>query len=73
MIELKAFFSHRYKSSEVNLYFHKLFAEAAEVQFEVDVGPTPINVTRLERMVRDSDAFIGIYPFITHVIFYLSF
>ena len=63
MIELKAFFSHRYKSSEVNLYFHKLFAEAAEVQFEVDVGPTPINVTRLERMVRDSDAFIGIYPF----------
>jgi hypothetical protein len=62
-MELKAFLSHRYKSPDVNLYFHALFAEAAEVQFEVDVGKLRTNVTRLERMVRDSDAFIGIYPF----------
>jgi hypothetical protein len=62
-MELKAFLSHRYKSPDVNLYFHKLFAELAEVQFEVDIGLMPTNVTRLERMIRDSDAFIGIYPF----------
>ncbi len=59
----KAFLSHRYKSPEINLYFFKLFNEVAEVQFEVDQGTFSTNVTRLERMVRDSDAFIGIYPF----------
>lgn len=64
LLALKAFLSHRYRSPKVNLYFHKVFEEeAAEVQFEVDVGSTPINVTRLERMVRDCDAFIGIYAF----------
>jgi len=62
-MELKAFLSHRYKSPDVNLYSHKLFAELAEVQFDVDIGLMPTNVTRLERMIRDSDAFIGIYPF----------
>lgn len=62
-MELKAFLSHRYKSPDVNLYFHALFAEVAEVQFEIDVGKLRTNVTRLERMVRDSDAFIGIYPY----------
>jgi hypothetical protein len=59
----KAFLSHRYKSPEVNLYFFDLFSEIAEVQFEVDEGTFSTNVTRLERMIRDSDAFIGIYPF----------
>jgi hypothetical protein len=62
-MELKAFLSHRYKSPDVNLYFHALFAEDAEVQFEIDVGKLRTNVTRLEKMVRDSDAFIGIYPY----------
>jgi hypothetical protein len=62
-MELKAFLSHRYKSPDVNLYFHELFAELAEVQFDVDIGLMPTNITRLERMIRDSDAFIGIYPF----------
>ncbi len=62
-LELKAFLSHRYKSPEVNLYFCSVFEAAAEVQFEVDVGSTAISVTRLERTVRDCDAFIGIYPF----------
>ncbi|MFO0939680.1 MAG: hypothetical protein U0930_02820 [Pirellulales bacterium] len=62
-MELKAFLSHRYRSPEVNLYFHELFAESAQIQFEVDIGSLPTNVTRLERMIRDADAFIGIYPF----------
>lgn len=63
LLSFKAFLSHRYKSPEVNRYFLRLFADAAEVQFEVDEGAFAINVTRLERMIRDCDAFIGIYPF----------
>ena len=62
-LSFKAFLSHRYKSPEVNRYFFRIFAHAAEVQFEVDEGAFAINVTRLERMIRDCDAFIGIYPF----------
>ena len=62
-ITFKSFLSHRYKSADVNLYFFDLFKEIAEVQFEVDEGEFSTNVTRLEKMVRDSDAFIGIYPF----------
>ena len=59
----KAFLSHRYKSPAVNLFFHKIFAGVAGVQFEVDVGQLSTSVTRLERMIRDADAFVGIYPF----------
>jgi TIR domain len=57
------FLSHRYKSPEVNLFFFRLFADIAEVQFDVDEGTFATNVTRLERMIRSADAFIGIYPF----------
>ena len=59
----KAFLSHRYKSPDVNQRFFDLLAACANVQFEVDVGSKPTNVTRLERFVRDADAFVGIYPF----------
>jgi hypothetical protein len=62
-LSFKAFLSHRYKSPTVNRYFFRIFNEAAEVQFEVDEGRFPTNVTRLERLIRDCDAFIGIYPF----------
>ena len=71
----KAFLSHRYKSPETNLFFFSLFAGKADIQFEVDAGveyrpvsagevvnQLPTNVTRIERMVRDANAFIGIYP-----------
>jgi hypothetical protein len=64
-LSFKAFLSHRYKSPTVNRYFFKVFDEAAEVQFEVDEGRFPTNVTRLERLIRGCDAFIGIYPFPT--------
>ena len=60
--ELKAFLSHRYKSPEINLFFFQLLSEDANVQFDVDIGINTTNVTRLERLIRDSDAFIGIYP-----------
>jgi hypothetical protein len=61
-LSFKAFLSHRYKSPVVNQYFFRLFSEMAEIQFEVDLGSYAINVTRLERMIRGSDAFVGIYP-----------
>jgi hypothetical protein len=59
----EAFLSHRYKSSEINLYFFKLASEIAEIQFEVDKGTLSTNVTRLERAIARADAFIGIYPY----------
>ena len=62
-IAFSTFLSHRYKSPEANLFFFKLFADIAEIQFEVDEGTFATNVTRLERMIRAAYAFIGIYPF----------
>jgi hypothetical protein len=58
----EAFLSHRYASAEVNLYFFNIFRRLGQVQFEVDEGPPTISMTRLARMVRGADAFIGIYP-----------
>lgn len=65
---LRVFLSHRYKSPEVNLYFFDIFREFTQVQFEVDrievnKSNAPICMTRLERMIQASDAFVGIYPF----------
>jgi hypothetical protein len=63
-LSFKAFLSHSYNSPHINLYFFNLFNSiGAEVQFEVDAKKGSTNVTRLERMIRGSDAFIGIYPF----------
>jgi hypothetical protein len=62
-LTLKAFLSHRYESPAVNTYFYEMFAAVAEVQFDVDAAKGATNVTRLERMIRDADAFVGIYPY----------
>ena len=62
-LTLKAFLSHRYQSPAVNTYFHEVFSDAAELQFDVDAATGSTNITRLERMVRDTDAFVGIYPY----------
>jgi hypothetical protein len=62
-MEFKSFLSHKYKNPDVNLYFFDIFSQKTEVQFEIDAGSTPTCVTRLERMITRSDAFIGIYPF----------
>ncbi len=59
----RAFLSHRYKSPRVNEYFFSLFEGIATPQFQVDKGLKATSVTRLERLVRDSDGFIGFYPF----------
>jgi hypothetical protein len=62
-LSLNAFLSHRYRSPEVNIYFYNLFSQRADVYFDVDLGTVATNVTRLERMIRGCDAFIGIYPY----------
>lgn len=63
-LSFKAFLSHSYSSPPINIYFFNLFKSiGVEVQFEVDVKKGSTNVTRLERIIRGSDAFIGIYPF----------
>lgn len=59
---IKAFLSHRYKSTKINLYFFNLIKKFAEIQFEIDEGSLATNVTRLERMIFESDIFIGIFP-----------
>src|SRR5580704_3603486 len=59
----RVFLSHRYKSPEVNKRFFELLTAYGAVQFEVDIGTKPTNFTRLERFVREADAFVGIYPF----------
>jgi hypothetical protein len=62
-LALTAFLSHKYKAPAVNEYFFQLFSRTATVEFEVDIGSLATNVTRLERLIRGTDAFIGIYPF----------
>jgi hypothetical protein len=62
-LSLNAFLSHRYRSPEINIYFYNLFSQRADVYFDVDLGTVATNVTRLERMIRGRDAFIGIYPY----------
>lgn len=62
-LTFKAFLSHRYKSEHENLAFYRLFSQVANVHFEADVGDSATSVTKLERMIRNADAFVGIYPF----------
>lgn len=59
---LKAFLSHSYKASHINLFFYALLSEVLEIHFDVDESTMATNVTRLERLIRDADVFIGIFP-----------
>ena len=47
----------------MNEYFFSLFEGIGIPLFQVDEGIKTTCVTRLERMVRDGDGFIGLYPF----------
>jgi hypothetical protein len=51
-VELKVFLSHRYESPEVNLYFHAIFAESAQVQFDIDPGSVNVIVDGEEQTIR---------------------
>ncbi|MGV9723442.1 TIR domain-containing protein [Nocardia beijingensis] len=56
------FLSHRYRSPDVNLFFWRIIRKVQPVAFRVDEGLTFTSPTRLERMMRDADGFVGIYP-----------
>jgi len=59
--QIRTFLSHKYKSAAANLYFWSILSEEAGFQFEVDEGTKPTNVTRLELMMRDCNAIVGIF------------
>jgi hypothetical protein len=56
------FLSHSYTAPAVNLFFYELNATSATISFRVDRGKFSTSTTRLERMIRDSDAFVGVWP-----------
>lgn len=60
---MTAFLSHKYEMPALNTFFYELFNEVASVRFDVDVGLSSTSVTRLERKIRNADAFVGLYSF----------
>jgi hypothetical protein len=64
MTSFTTFLSHKYEAAAINKYFFNLLNHDSTIQFEVDEGKLSTNVTRLEKMIRDTDAFIGIYPIV---------
>ncbi|WP_162602811.1 toll/interleukin-1 receptor domain-containing protein [Streptomyces sp. CS090A] len=59
---LNVFLSHRYNSPAENQYFWQLLTSVEGVSFRVDEALSFTSPVRLERMVRDADGFVGIYP-----------
>ncbi len=65
--QFKVFLSHRYKAPAANLYFWSILSKVADVQFEIDPAlmpdgtRKPTSVTRLEMLIRECDAFVGIF------------
>lgn len=49
-------------SPEVNLYFYEVIHSILPLTFRVDRGTFRTSTTRLERLIRDADAFIGVFP-----------
>lgn len=56
-----AFLSHSYGASAANLFFYELNSKIATITFRVDRGKFSTSTTRLERMIRDADAFVGVW------------
>jgi hypothetical protein len=67
--QFRVFLSHGYKAPSANLYFWSILSRVADFQFEVDPAKMPdgsrkpTSVTRLELLVRDCDAVVGIYSY----------
>jgi TIR domain len=61
--QVRTFLSHKYNSVAANLYFWSILSGEAGFQFEVDEGKKAISVTRLELMIRQCDAIVGIFSF----------
>jgi hypothetical protein len=58
---ISAFLSHKYSASDVNLFFYELISTDATIIFRIDRGKLRTSTTRLERMIRDADAFVGVW------------
>ena len=61
-MSVSAFLSHSYTAPEVNLFFHDLISSLTTITFRVDRGKFQTSTTRLERMIRDADTFVGVWP-----------
>ena len=59
---VSAFLSHSYGACDVNLSFFELISTVTPIAFRVDLGKFRTSTTRLERMIRDADAFFGVWP-----------
>lgn len=59
---ISAFLSHSYHAPAVNLFFYELNSSIATITFKVDRGKFSTSTTRLERMIRDAEAFVGVWP-----------
>ena len=59
---ISAFLSHSYSAHDENLFFYKLNSTIATITFRVDRGKFSTSTTRLERMIRDADVFVGVWP-----------
>jgi hypothetical protein len=57
-----AFLSHSYAAPDANLFFFELISTVARIAFRVDAGKYRTSTTRLERMIRNADAFFGVWP-----------
>jgi len=60
---VKVFFSYTHVAPEVNLYFINIFYEIANIHFDLNVDLIDFDITKTEKLIRDSDGFIGIYTF----------
>lgn len=59
---IEAFLSHRYRSPDVNLQVYEQISSVVPISFRVDRGVLQISVVRLQRLIRDADGFVGVYP-----------
>jgi hypothetical protein len=59
--QIRTFLSHKYKAATANLYFWSILSKEGNFQFEVDEGTKPTSVTRLELMIREAHAIVGIF------------
>jgi hypothetical protein len=58
---VRVFLSHRYKSAEVNLRLFEPLTKDFDARFAVNDGLERTSTTRLERLIRESDAFVGFH------------
>jgi hypothetical protein len=59
---IEAFLSHRYSSPDINLHVYERISSVVPISFRVDRGVLRTSAVRLQRLIRDADGFVGVYP-----------